>query len=305
MKKRLLSIVIFLLLLYFLVFPNETLNAARGGLDLWFGTLVPTLLPFLILSGFLIHSNLVNHLASLFHPLFGKLLYLSPEGSYVLFAGFLCGFPVGAKVLGDLVRNRKIHSEEAAYLLGFCNNVSPSFVITFFIMDKLNDSAYLLKALVLLYLFPLCYGILTGKNYRTWKKQMYELPIKNAPEVRLSFELMDACIYDAINTLLKLGGYVILFSVFATIPAAIPNMPVEITSALTGILEITNGVSVITQNFPKETSFRFLMPLISFGGLCALAQTLSVLKGSGLSAIPYVKAKLSTAVLVFFAAMLL
>ena len=132
MKKWLLAFLLLATLLFLLLFPVPALAASRRGLNLWFGTLVPTLLPFLILSGFLIHTGLVHIPASLLAPVFGRLFGVSPLGSYACFIGFLCGFPMGAKVLADLTRNGRMAPEEASYLLGFINNVSPSFVITFF-----------------------------------------------------------------------------------------------------------------------------------------------------------------------------
>lgn len=53
MKKWLLAFLLLATLLFLLLFPVPALAASRRGLNLWFGTLVPTLLPFLILSGFL------------------------------------------------------------------------------------------------------------------------------------------------------------------------------------------------------------------------------------------------------------
>ena len=77
MKKCFLAFLLLGILVFLLLFPEAALFASRRGLDLWFGTLVPTLLPFLILSGFLIHSGLVQIPASPLQP-------LSSEG----FSGF-------------------------------------------------------------------------------------------------------------------------------------------------------------------------------------------------------------------------
>ncbi|MEI3206150.1 MAG: nucleoside recognition domain-containing protein [Lachnospiraceae bacterium] len=117
MKKCFLAFLLLGILVFLLLFPEAALFASRRGLDLWFGTLVPTLLPFLILSGFLIHSGLVQIPAALLAPVFGRLFGISPLGSYACFTGFLCGCPMGAKVLADLTRNGRIAPEEASYLL--------------------------------------------------------------------------------------------------------------------------------------------------------------------------------------------
>lgn len=292
MKKWLYALLILIILSFLLILPSQALKASRSGLNLWFGTLVPTLLPFIILSSFLIHSNLVRILAALVHPILGRIYDLSPEGSYALFTGFLCGYPVGAKVLGDLKRNHRIHPEEARYLLGFVNNVSPSFVLTFLVTEQLKSPGRVLPCLVMLYGLPLFYGLLTKKEYIHRKKRVQFTGIKNASTVQISFELLDACIYDAVNTLLKLGGYLILFSILAEILSQLPFLTPAFASIGTGILEITNGIPKIIHCFPETTSFRILMPLTAFGGCSALAQTFSVLKGSDLPLGYYLRSKL-------------
>ena len=186
MKKCFLAFLLLGILVFLLLFPEAALFASRRGLDLWFGTLVPTLLPFLILSGFLIHSGLVQIPAALLAPVFGRLFGISPLGSYACFTGFLCGCPMGAKVLADLTRNGRIAPEEASYLLGFCNQVSPSFVITFLVMENLKKPELLPFALFLVYGIPVFYGFLTRPGLFRPKIPFFSGK-KNASAVQISF----------------------------------------------------------------------------------------------------------------------
>lgn len=117
MKKWLLAFLLLATLLFLLLFPVPALAASRRGLNLWFGTLVPTLLPFLILSGFLIHTGLVHIPASLLAPVFGRLFGVSPLGSYACFT-FPLRFPRG-KAAGGSHAKRRRSPEAASYLLGF------------------------------------------------------------------------------------------------------------------------------------------------------------------------------------------
>ena len=57
MKRILSTAGILLLLLFLLRYPQEALAASRDGMGLWLNTLIPTLLPFLILTGFLIRTG--------------------------------------------------------------------------------------------------------------------------------------------------------------------------------------------------------------------------------------------------------
>ncbi len=305
MKKWLWALLIFLILGFLLLAPVQALCASRSGLSLWFDTLVPTLLPFLILSGFLIHSGLVRSLAAVFSPLLGRLYSISPEGSYGLLTGFLCGYPIGAKVLSDLSRNHRIHPEEARYLLCFCNNVSPSFVITFLVTEQLKIPSLAGPIFFILYGLPLLYGLFTKHAYLCRKNKLPFEQIKKASRIQINFELLDACIYDAVHTLLKLGGYVILFSILAELLNTLSFLPDPLLAAGTAVLEITNGIPRVLSSMDMETALKILLPATSFGGLCSLSQTFSVLKGSDLSIIPYIRAKLALTLITFLACFLL
>ena len=105
---------------------NQLLLIAAGcarGLDLWYTSVLPSLLPFMILSGLLVHTGLFHILNRAYAHVLKKIFHISESGCYVVLTGFLCGFPMGAKVTADLVKSGHISSEEGRYLLGFCNNI--------------------------------------------------------------------------------------------------------------------------------------------------------------------------------------
>ena len=114
---------IFLMLRY----PALSLEYASTGLTLWFTKMVPTLLPFMILSGIMIRMNLTERFVGLLHPLLHRIYGTSRNGSYTIIMGFLCGFPMGARIVGELYEQHKLSREESALLLSFCNNIGPAY----------------------------------------------------------------------------------------------------------------------------------------------------------------------------------
>ena len=58
MKKAGCILFVLLILLFFLLEPESALDAARNGLSLWFTQLLPSLLPFCILSYIVLASGL-------------------------------------------------------------------------------------------------------------------------------------------------------------------------------------------------------------------------------------------------------
>ena len=74
MKRKAASFGIILFFLIMLLCPQEVFFGASKGLLLWFQTVLPTLLPFMILSGLLISTNSIVYLDRIFGPLFSQTL---------------------------------------------------------------------------------------------------------------------------------------------------------------------------------------------------------------------------------------
>ena len=70
MKKKFICFAILILTVYILLYPADAVNASRNGLMLWYEKVLPTLLPFAIISNVLIHSGymdaLTKHLTKYF-----------------------------------------------------------------------------------------------------------------------------------------------------------------------------------------------------------------------------------------------
>ena len=131
----------FLILCFFvmLLFPSEVFEGAKSGLLLWFLTVLPTLFPFLLISRLLLDSCACSLLNKLLAPVISRLLGISAQGSFAFIVGFLCGYPMGAKITADLFHARQISKAEASYLLSFCNNTSPAFLIHYIVLGYFQN----------------------------------------------------------------------------------------------------------------------------------------------------------------------
>ena len=150
-------IVLFILLLYF---PQEVFAGASDGLLLWFQVIIPTLLPFIIISNLMINTSAIHILSKLLEPLLSRLFGVSDYGTFAILTGFLCGYPMGSKVTADMIREGYISIEEGQYLLSFCNNTSPMFIISYLVWQNLNRKDFLVPTLFILTLSPICCSFL-------------------------------------------------------------------------------------------------------------------------------------------------
>lgn len=280
-----------------LIFPRQTFEGASNGLLLWFQIILPTLLPFIILSNLLIHTNAVTYISTIVKPFVQRLFHVSDYGCYAVFVGFLCGYPMGAKVVADLIKTEKISQKEGQYLLSFCNNTSPMFIISFIVMQNFKNESLLLGTLIILYLAPVMCSFLFRLFYK-YQTRMTSVSTSNK-SFYFNFNIIDTCIMNGFETITKVGGYIILFSILFSLTKQLPLMWFLPT------LEISCGVSYITSlGIPLTSLFPYVLALTSFGGFCAIAQTNSMIQGTKLSIFPYIIQKLITALVTSLFAMI-
>ena len=127
--------VIVVLFAAMLAVPKAVFSGTEDGLLLWFQVIFPTLFPFMLISNLLLRSGGLEIISGILGRTLGALFSTSRNGSFAVLAGFLCGYPMGAKVTADLVQSGRITRTEGAYLLSFCNNTSPAFIMNFIVIN--------------------------------------------------------------------------------------------------------------------------------------------------------------------------
>ncbi len=319
MKRFLLGLAAFLFLSLLVAFPEPCVQGAKSGLMLWFQIIIPNLLPFLIVSSLIVELDFVEGICRLCHPILGRLLRISPHGCYPIVIGLLSGYPVGAKVCGDLIRGGKLKPSEGEFILPFCNSASPMFLIGYLATEKLRITGIgryapwlllFLTGLGASLLFRSLAAIRTGrlsKRGALRAAQILPHPSYDAPITHDNSltRLMDQTIMGSFEVLTKVGGYIILFSILGHVILQIPLLPTIPKLLLVGGLEITTGIHAIGEAaLPRVQKIILCCSITAFGGLSALAQTKSVMESTGLSLTRYSLCKLSiaflTAILLFF-----
>lgn len=289
MKKFLLSVITLGFLLLLLVFPTTTLHGAKNGLTLWFQTVLPTLLPFMILSNLLIQFHITDTISSIFYPVAKRLLGISKKGCYPMVIGLLSGYPVGAKACADLVKSGDISRQEGQFLLCFCNNASPMFLLSFIAMQCLNWNKNAFVILAIIYASGFSTGFVfrlleTLKSTKHAKPIQLSIPCKQPQKRQPAFLILDNTILNAFIILVKVGGYIILFSILVEVTLHLAFLPSFLKYFLLGFLEITTGAVAITaSSFAYTKKIVLIIALAAFGGLSSHAQTYSVILDSGLS----------------------
>ena len=276
---------IFLMLRY----PALSLEYASTGLTLWFTKMVPTLLPFMILSGIMIRMNLTERFVGLLHPLLHRIYGTSRNGSYTIIMGFLCGFPMGARIVGELYEQHKLSREESALLLSFCNNIGPIYFLSYVVPTLGIDRPG--RPFLLMYGIPLLYGFLLMR-IRPWMTRKVS-SCENHPEARSlqarqpgSCSLLaaiDASVLSGLTGIARLGGYMVFFNLLTIVFQPFQHVNTNILNIYRCLLEITSGIDCSGRSINCA-----ILILLPFGGFSCIAQTYSMIRQTDLSLRPYV-----------------
>jgi len=288
MKKKMFILIILLSLFYMIRFPEITVHAAGNGLILWFEQILPSLLPFAILSNIIIYSDILPGLLKKLLPLVQKILPVSTSGAFVLLSGFLFGFPMGSKNCSGLLLDGKMEKQEAEVLFIITNNMSPVFIQNYILGQQLNLPEYFGLSILILYLPPL----LLGKYLLQQQNFSQNFHKKTASRSKINFQIVDAGIMNGFETLTKIGGYIVIFSILASCFLLFP-MSDSLKAGCIGVMELTNGIHFLSStSLSLETKYILAMIFTAFGGISGIAQTSAMIKDTGLSIKKYVFWKL-------------
>ncbi len=315
-KSLILPTLICLFILCLLFFSKNNLEAAKSGLNLWANSVLPSLLPFFIATELLGYTNVVQMCGKLLNKLMRPIFNVPGEGAFALLMGIISGYPVGAKIVSNLKEQKLCTPIEAERLIAFTNNSGPLFIIGTVGIGMFSNPYIGLVLFITHILSCLTVGFL----FRWWgksKEKYYRNSTYSIENNFLSFtnlgEVLSKSIVTSINTILMIGGFVVLFSIIISILNTshvlilfskffnILGIPSSFTMAIsTGLIEVTNGISYICSLNFFSINFRIIICsfVLGFGGFSVLLQVLSITSKSKISIKPYFFGKLLQA---FFA----
>lgn len=246
------------------------------------------------------------------------------EGAFAFIMGIISGYPVGAKIVTKLRENNTCTKEECERLLAFTNNSGPLFIVGTVGISLIGDTTIG----IILLLIHIIASITVGILFRFWRSSpslnrnytfSYNYLSFSRNNNTVSFsnlgEILGKSIMNSINTVVMIGGFVVLFSVIISIlensnilnmlsyllyPILnIFNIPHEFASGiLSGFIELTNGLKTISTIPIKNYSTTIILSscLLGFGGISILLQVFSIISKTDISIKPYIIGKILHAI---------
>lgn len=309
----------------FIVFnPEPAFKAAVHGLRVWWDIVFPALLPFFIGSEILMGLGVVHLMGVLLEPLMRPLFNVPGAGSFVLAMGLASGYPIGAVLTARLRSEGLCSAIEGERLMSFTNTADPLFMTGAVAVGMFGRADIAMIILAAHYLSSLCVGILmrfhrpgAGVTPPIGARQgrsvaagaWYALHEARERDGRAVGKLLGDAVRNSVNTLLVIGGFIIMFSVLVQVLGAVGvgGMlgrliarvitvvgldPSVAGSLVSGVFEITIGTQAASRASADLLSRTAAAgAIIAWSGLSVHAQVASMTQGTGMRMGPYIFAR--------------
>jgi sporulation integral membrane protein YlbJ len=302
-------------------YPKDAFDSAIMGLNLWWTVVFPALLPFFILSEILMGLGVVHFIGVLLEPLMRPVFNVPGVGAFALSMGLASGYPMDAVITSKFRKNQLCTAVEAERLLSFTNTADPLFMfgavaVGMFAMPELGATIALAH-----YLSSFLVGIVFRFHARGRDRQT---PDEAAPagnivvrafralynarqeDKRSIGQLLGDAVKSSMNTILLIGGFIIVFSVFLRIVSVVGLTGFLGTgfawllgaagfseslapSLVSGLFEIDIGTMAAAQaDAPLAEKVAVASAIIAWSGLSVHGQVASIVIESGIRMTPYV-----------------
>lgn len=248
------------------IFPNESVSAAKEGLSVSSGVILPSLFPFFVVSSLMIKTGSADKIGKAISPMVKKLFRTGSCGASAFIMGLLGGYPLGAKTVASLYEKGSCSKKEAEHLLGFCSNSGPAFILGACGAGVFQSSADGLILLLSHILAAIIVGIIF--RFKSPSVSSVSIPNSNLDDFPIAFV---KAVKESFRSILDICGFVIFFAVIMEL---LPLPAGYIGTFISGFIEFTSGIFQLSTIEPA-----IALPLCSFflgwGGLCVHCQALS------------------------------
>ncbi|MBA2937881.1 hypothetical protein HZF08_06145 [Paenibacillus sp. CGMCC 1.16610] len=257
-----------------ILFPDKAFQSSLEGLTIWWKLVFPALLPFLIMIELLIGFGVIQGTGVLLDPLMRVIFRLPGVGGWALASGLIVGFPSGAKITATLSEKKLISRDETERLTALSHLCSPLFLIMVVGIGFLHSPKLGLILAIVHYTTAIVTGFLmrlpkapkvpqepsdgqmipAPKSAGSiWKLALSTMRQAYLHDGRAFGKLLGDAVISSVQTLMLIGGYMMIFSVLINV--------ITITR-LTEVLEPLISFFLRFLNVHTDTSAQWIMGLM-------------------------------------------
>ena len=289
-----------------MLYPQDSMSAAREGLKLCYNVIIPSLFPFFVLSALVVDLGLAGYIGRALEGLMRPLFNVPGACASAFVLGFAGGYPVGARTALSLYQKGMCTKTEAERLLSFCNNSGPAFILGVVGAGVFASS----RVGVLLSLAHAAASICVGLFFRFYRrgKKGREARVSPKFEAERFTTAFTGAVKNSFLSTLNICAFVVFFTVVIRLlflSGALPALarllgvllsPLGFTQEwaerlLTGAIELSSGVWTLSGAGGMAGRMSMAAFMLGWAGLSVHCQVLSFLGGSGLSVRTYIAGK--------------
>ena len=261
-----------------IMFPKITEMGSKTAIALWINSIVPVMLPFFIFSDFIKRTGDL-----------GKL----PPVIYPFAVAFLSGYPMGAKVVGDFVKENKITVNKGKSILSYSLVTGPAFII--FTVGTFIGSQ---KAAAVIAAAHYVGAFINGLVFRNNEEQKVSAVKKSDASDRDYLENFTESIVCGFKAMAMILAYLMFFTIGITLLEYWGMFSILkhqwLDGFVKGIFEMTIGINFVGLcDISIKMKAVLASFLVSFGGLSVIGQSVSMTAGTGIGVFDILKIKIS------------
>lgn len=258
----------------FFFFSGEIFSGIANGISICLNTLIPSMFAFMVLAEFIGSSGYGRVLCKPFGWLARWVFHVDGELFSVFLLSMLGGYPVGARMLAVKLERREISKETAEFMLRFCVNCSPAFLIggVSQVLWHTGEVGLLLYAAQGLAALTIAFVSGLGRKVCVCRRPANQ-------EKENGSVVFVRSVGQASKAMGMICSFVVLFcGVFALIDLL--GLQGGNGVVIKGLLEVTSGCQMLG-GMPFMQSVLLAALFTSFGGVCVLMQVMALLNGTG------------------------
>ncbi len=310
--------------LFLILFPEDAFAASVAGLNLWLQVVLPALLPFFIMAELLMGLGVVHFAGTLLEPIMQPIFKIPGVGGFALAIGLASGYPIGAKITGQLRRENLCSRIEAERLISFANTADPLFIAGAVAVGMFNMPQVSVALLLSHYLAVIIVGFLMrfhkngSQQPKTPRKINEANLVSRAKKALVKARIADGrpfgsllsdAVEDTFKSLFFVGGCIMMFAVLSRLfelsgisvlisnflgsLLVFTNINKEIIHAIIiGFFEIDIGAQAISlASASTLQKMVAVSAIIGWSGLSVHAQVAAMIHGTDIRIKPYIIAR--------------
>ena len=320
-RNRALALTALIITISIVVYPEASFRASLNGLKLWFEIVLPALLPFFAMADILMGHGVVHFIGALLEPIMLPVIRNPGVGAFAVAMGLAAGYPMGAKITGELHRQNLCSSVEAERLVSFANTADPLFIVGAVSIGMFGTPELGITLVLSHYIAAIIVGfamrfhpgeesVQAKRSSGYFSRALRELDNARKKDGRSFGLLFGESVRDTFAAMLFIGGCIMMFSVLIEVltesglMAFITHMmapcsrllgidPSLSAAVVNGFFETTIGSqSASVSSAPLVQKAMAASLVIGWSGLSVHTQVAAMLHGTNIRLFPYLIARL-------------